>query len=101
MHPDPCERWTAFQASTHPFITGRTFRSRKSDEINMGKGKVKITDGIYWSVPWDPSVCRRILSFKQNQKSGRSNLHKSLESHKEDGQSNKIDNRASQLVSPT
>lgn len=69
--------------------------------MNMGKGKLKITDGIYWSIPWDPSVPRRILSFKQNQKSGRSNLHKSLESHKEDEQSQIIDNRSSHLVSPT
>lgn len=97
LNPDPCERWTAFQASTHPFITGITFRRRNGKDANIGKGKMKITDEIYWSTPWDPSVCRRILSLKRSKRSsGPSNLHKSLES-----QTQIEDNRSSHLVSPT
>jgi len=101
LNPDPCERWTAFQASTHPFLAGITYRRRSTDEALMGKGKLKITNEIYWSKPWDPSECRRILTLKGSKRSGPSNLHKSLESHKEEGQSQHVDNRSSHLVSPT
>ena len=68
----------------------------------MGKGKMKITDEIYWSIPWDPSVTRRILTLKRrNSISGPSNLHKSLESHLKNDQHSNIDQRSNHIVSPT
>jgi len=104
LNPDPCERWTAFQASSHPFLTGITHRRRSisiDDPTGMGKGRSIIND-IHWSTPWDPSVCRRILSLKRNSKrSSPSNLHKSLESQKEDDRNLADDSRSKKIVSPT
>lgn len=61
LNPDPCERWTAYQASSHPFVTGGSIQRRLSQE------KITINDinEVNWSPPWDPTVCRRKLSFKQ------------------------------------
>lgn len=61
LNPDPCERWTAYQASSHPFITGGSTRRRLSQEKNSING----VKDVNWSPPWDPTVCRRKLSFKQ------------------------------------
>jgi hypothetical protein len=60
LNPDPCERWTAYQASTHPFLNGvNPKRTKSSDSI------VKTEDDINWSPPWDPAVATRKLSLKR------------------------------------
>lgn len=60
LNPDPCERWTAYQASAHPFLTGKAGLLLKKPE-----GGLKSETDVNWSPPWDPSICRRKLSFKQ------------------------------------
>jgi serine/threonine protein kinase len=61
LHPDPCERLTAYQALSHPFFSGKKaqLRRKKSD------GALKSENDFNWSQPWDPSICRRKLSLKQ------------------------------------
>lgn len=49
LDPDPWKRWTAFQASQHPFVTG----TNSHRQVNGGS--------IHWVPPWDPSICRRKL----------------------------------------
>lgn len=61
LNPDPCERWTAFQACSHPFITG----NRVGLRLKVPDGHLQSDKDITWSPPWDPSVCRRKLSLKQ------------------------------------
>lgn len=61
LNPDPCERWTAYQASSHPFITGGSGIRRLSQD----KKPINDLKDVNWSPPWDPTVCRRKLSFKQ------------------------------------
>jgi hypothetical protein len=60
LNPDPCERWTAYQASTHPFVNGiNPKRTKSSDSV------FKTEDDINWSPPWDPAVATRKLSLKK------------------------------------
>ena len=61
LNPDPCERWTANQASSHPFITGTSSRRR----LTSTRGAKPNSIDVNWSPPWDTSICRRKLSFKQ------------------------------------
>lgn len=59
LNPDPCERWTAYQASTHPFINGtQPKRTKSSDSV------LRTEDDINWGPPWDPAVATRKLSLK-------------------------------------
>eukprot|EP00554_Chaetoceros_debilis_P012904 CAMPEP_0194113940 /NCGR_PEP_ID=MMETSP0150-20130528/18436_1 /TAXON_ID=122233 /ORGANISM="Chaetoceros debilis, Strain MM31A-1" /LENGTH=933 /DNA_ID=CAMNT_0038804005 /DNA_START=497 /DNA_END=3295 /DNA_ORIENTATION=- len=58
LNPDPCERWTAYQASSHPFLTGL-------HRIKSSNGILKSDSDVNWSPPWDATVCRRKLSLKQ------------------------------------
>ena len=75
LDPDPWKRWTAHQASMHPFVTGTiTDSHRKSKEF-------------YWSPPWDPSIChRKLLSVskaREKQLRGKrsGNLSTSIKGH--------------------
>jgi len=83
LEPDPWKRWTAFQASQHPFITGSPLHPRRQqqqqqqDIASSVTGDESLTASststdkksssssssfdIYWVPPWDPSVCRRKL----------------------------------------
>lgn len=78
LNPDPCERWTAFQASTHPFITGNTSRIRRkrSDETaanrkTEGKNSIEpVAWDIRWKAPFDCAVCRRKLALREIRKGG-------------------------------
>jgi len=78
LNPDPCERWTAFQASTHPFITGNTSRIRRkrSDETaanrnTEGNNSIEpVAWDIYWKAPFDRAVCRRKLALREIRKGG-------------------------------
>jgi len=78
LNPDPCERWTTFQVSTHPFITGNTSRIRRkrSDEIastrktEANNSSVPGAWDIHWKVPFDCTVCRRKLSLREIRKGG-------------------------------
>ena len=54
MDPDPWKRWTAHQASQHPFVTG---------DINEAQLRAR---EFHWLAPWDPSIChRKLLSVKK------------------------------------
>ena len=74
LDPDPWKRWTAFQASQHPFITGGQSHRRRPDNSSVNNNNnnndetTTTTAGggnnnfdIYWVPPWDPSICRRKL----------------------------------------
>jgi serine/threonine protein kinase len=76
LDPDPWKRWTAFQASQHPFLTGRQPNLRRSipsatlNHSNSGASTGETTLllpssqsalEISWVPPWDPSICRRKL----------------------------------------
>jgi serine/threonine protein kinase len=92
LDPDPCERWTAYQASAHPFLTGKAGRRLKKPE-----GGLKSEHDVIWSPPWDPSICRRKLSFKQGALSRPRRLRKPTPGI----QAEPPDNRLTQLSSPT
>ena len=65
LDPDPWKRWTADQASMHPFISTKAVY-RKSEEVavknlkGVASSKAKKSD-IIWNPPWDPSICKRKL----------------------------------------
>lgn len=67
LDPDPWKRWTAHQASMHPFVTGVIPDShRRSKEF-------------YWVPPWDPSIChRKLLSVKKAREKKASLRHGSI-----------------------
>jgi dual specificity protein kinase YAK1 len=67
LDPDPWKRWTAHQASMHPFLTGSTvYRSRL--EVGAGGTRESKLYAIHWVPPWDPSICRRKLLMVQKTK---------------------------------
>jgi serine/threonine protein kinase len=70
LDPDPLKRWTAYQASMHPFITGRQPR-RKSDT------SAREFD-ICWAPPWDPAICRRKLLDVQRTRERQRALRRSV-----------------------
>lgn len=101
LNPDPCERWTAYQASTHPFVNGiNPKRTRSSDPL------LETEDDINWSPPWDPAVATRKLSLKRprvlhhqraQSSSATSNLDAMLKTHNSSStpnMTNKADNLA-------
>lgn len=64
LEPDPWKRWTAHQASSHPFITGSYMNSAARGASPTQSIKMNV-DVSNWNPPWDPSICRRKLSFVQ------------------------------------
>lgn len=58
LNPDPWKRWTALQASMHPFLTGDV--SCAGPKV-VSKGCHDMPLTVYWAPPWDPSICRRKL----------------------------------------
>jgi len=54
LDPDPWKRWTAHQASMHPFVTG-----------DIREAQLRARE-FHWVPPWDPSIChRKLLSVKK------------------------------------
>jgi len=64
LEPDPWKRWTAHQASSHPFITGSYMNSAARGASPTQSLKMNV-DVSNWNPPWDPSICRRKLLFVQ------------------------------------
>ncbi|KAL9187394.1 hypothetical protein ACHAXT_001497 [Thalassiosira profunda] len=62
LDPDPWKRWTAHQASMHPFLTGSTVYRIKtmSGDGTAVDGKAKPYE-IQWQPPWDASISKRKL----------------------------------------
>jgi hypothetical protein len=64
LDPDPWKRWTAFQAASHPFLTGNTSEWRPID-VNAPPEKdenhANKICGYYWEAPSDPTIYRRKL----------------------------------------
>ena len=73
LDPDPWKRWTAMQASQHPFVTGGKLPQRRTKGEKQEGGIQPTTDStakaggnksrldVHWMPPWDPSICRRKL----------------------------------------
>jgi len=65
LDPDPWKRWTAYQASNHPFITGQINLLRKKTaetKLNYNEENQANKDfEVYWMPPLDPGICRRKL----------------------------------------
>lgn len=78
LDPDPWKRWTAKQASMHPFLTGSNLYRNKLGEVGADgtRSGAKPYD-IHWVPPWDASICRRKLLVvqKTKEKSRRSSIH--------------------------
>lgn len=76
LDPDPWKRYTAFQASMHPFLSGsKAYRTKMTGEV--GKDGTKQTPKPYeisWVQPWDPSIPRRKLMVVQKRSSRRSSI---------------------------
>ncbi|KAL3764326.1 hypothetical protein ACHAW5_008923 [Stephanodiscus triporus] len=69
---DPWKRWTAHQASMHPFLTGSSvYRIKASNPRDVGSNGtclgVKPSD-ILWVPPWDASISKRKLVALQKTK---------------------------------
>ena len=66
---DPWKRWTAHQASMHPFLTGSSvYRIKASSTGDVSSdGNVKPYD-ILWVPPWDASISKRKLVVLQKTK---------------------------------
>lgn len=60
LDPDPWKRWTAFQASQHPFIIGGRTNRVTPENVNKASGGNNKSQ-VFWVPPWDPSICRRKL----------------------------------------
>lgn len=63
LDPDPWKRWTAHQASMHPFLTGSSVYRIKSREGDGAKPY-----DIHWVPPWDASISKRKLMLIQKTK---------------------------------
>jgi len=67
LDPDPWKRWTAHQASMHPFLTGSSVYRIKTSAGEVAAGGAKPYD-IHWVPPWDASISRRKLMVIQKTK---------------------------------
>jgi type II secretory pathway pseudopilin PulG len=65
LDPDPWKRWTAFQAASHPFITGGPLESSsaitRSSSSPRDENQANRLFGLYWEPPPDPTIYRRKL----------------------------------------
>lgn len=61
LDPDPLKRWTAYQASMHPFITGDTSHRHRSLPQAGDPVTANREFAICWDPPWDEAICRRRL----------------------------------------
>lgn len=77
LDPDPWKRWTAKQASMHPFLTGSNLYRSKLGEVRPDGTRTGAKPyDIHWVPPWDASICRRKLLVvqKTKEKSRRNSL---------------------------
>ena len=58
LDPDPWKRWTANQASMHPFVTHGPANRQGHD---TGNSSVSRRNEVCWNPPWDSSICKRKL----------------------------------------
>eukprot|EP00546_Thalassionema_frauenfeldii_P002043 CAMPEP_0178935636 /NCGR_PEP_ID=MMETSP0786-20121207/24666_1 /TAXON_ID=186022 /ORGANISM="Thalassionema frauenfeldii, Strain CCMP 1798" /LENGTH=1139 /DNA_ID=CAMNT_0020613827 /DNA_START=287 /DNA_END=3703 /DNA_ORIENTATION=- len=75
LDPDPWKRWTANQASCHPFFMKAKAKSTavvagksESNDDNIDNKEIEshvAGEEKSWMPPWDPSICRRKLLFVQ------------------------------------
>ena len=70
LDPDPWKRWTAHQASMHPFLTGSSAYRVKTASGEVGADGTRTGAKpyeIYWKPPWDASIPRRkMLAVQKN-----------------------------------
>jgi hypothetical protein len=88
LDPDPWKRWTAFQASQHPFLTGSTTHRRRP-EGDKAEGSDDF--GIHWVPPWDPSICRRKLLNVQKTREKQQSVRRSVGSGRHPQDNSRID----------
>eukprot|EP00986_Skeletonema_menzelii_P019138 scaffold27070_cov147-Skeletonema_menzelii.AAC.1 len=74
LDPDPWKRYTAFQASMHPFLSGSKSYRIKMDVAKDGTKSTPKPYDISWVQPWDPSIPRRKLMVVQKKGSRRSSI---------------------------
>lgn len=74
LDPDPLKRWTAYQASMHPFVTGATTRRRSGTALDSSSREFDIC----WTPPWDPAICRRKLLDVQRTREKQRALRRSV-----------------------
>jgi hypothetical protein len=83
LDPDPWKRWTAAQASQHPFLVGGDFM-RKRDrpataQFSKDENQANLLCDVYWEAPWDPNICRRKLlnvqKMREKQPASRRNFN--------------------------
>ncbi|KAL3809390.1 hypothetical protein ACHAXA_007869 [Cyclostephanos tholiformis] len=69
---DPWKRWTAHQASMHPFLTGSSvYRIKASSAGGVGSDGTGLGAkpyDIHWAPPWDASISKRKLVVLQKTK---------------------------------
>ena len=71
LDPDPWKRWTAHQASMHPFLTGSSAYRVKTASGEVGADGTRAGAKpyeIYWKPPWDASIPRRKMLAVQKSK---------------------------------
>jgi len=71
LDPDPWKRWTAHQASMHPFLTGSSAYRVKTASGEVGADGTRAGAKpyeIYWKPPWDASIPRRKMLAVQKTK---------------------------------
>lgn len=89
LDPDPWKRWTAHQASQHPFITGTSGQLRKKTPQTKldykEENQANCNFDMYWQPPWDPGICRRKLlnvqRMREKQSAQRRGYAQSRQSH--------------------
>lgn len=89
LDPDPWKRWTAHQASQHPFITGTSGQLRqKTPHTKLDykeENQANCNFDMYWQPPWDPGICRRKLlnvqRMREKQSAQRRGYAQSRQSH--------------------
>jgi hypothetical protein len=93
LDPDPWKRWTAHQASHHPFITGGPFEQRRDSTLNAEdlkeENQANLICDIYWEPPLDPGICRRKLLNVQKTREKQQAMRRGLNSRSHGMSSNR------------
>jgi hypothetical protein len=83
LDPDPWKRWTAFQAASHPFLTGNSSDGRyveSNAKVDKDENQANIVCGYYWRAPSDPTIYRRKLlnvqKVREKQQASRQRLNR-------------------------
>lgn len=90
LDPDPWKRWTAFQASQHPFVTGNLGELRpKGSNVVMDpkeENQANLEFDMYWPSPWDPAICRRKLLNVQKMREKQQSMRRTVSSRSQQQQ---------------